>query len=228
MAMELNADFGARAVVHAAGLPWVAAPAVGVHRRMLDRLGDEVARATSIVRYAPGSSFPAHVHGGGEEFLVLEGVFADESGDMPAGTYVRNPPGTSHAPASPEGCIIFVKLWQFDPGDRTPVRLDTTQVTLEPLPGRHDAVGAILHRDGIEEVRLEQWDLGAAVDLHLPGGGELLVLNGSFLSEGETFERMSWLRLPAGADLKAVAGEAGSRLWVKTGHLQAPVRLPSP
>src|SRR3954470_9992491 len=53
--MELNADFSQRVVVHAARLPWVASPMPGVERRMLDRIGEEVARATSIVRYAPGS-----------------------------------------------------------------------------------------------------------------------------------------------------------------------------
>ena len=65
---------------------------------MLDRIGDEVARATSIVRYAPGSSFARHEHAKGEEFLVLEGIFSDDSGDYPAGFYVRNPPGSGHTP----------------------------------------------------------------------------------------------------------------------------------
>ena len=69
--MEINADFSQRVVVHAAQLPWVPSPMAGVERRMLDRIGDEVARATSIVRYAPGSQFSPHTHGGGEEFLVL-------------------------------------------------------------------------------------------------------------------------------------------------------------
>ena len=68
--MEINADFSQRVVVHAAQLPWVPSPMAGVERRMLDRIGDEVARATSIVRYAPGSQFSPHTHGGGEEFLV--------------------------------------------------------------------------------------------------------------------------------------------------------------
>src|SRR5580704_18221339 len=103
--MELNADFSRRAAVHAASLPWVPSPMAGVERRMLDRIGDEVARATSIVRYAPGSHFSPHTHDGGEEFLVLDGVFQDEHGDYPAGSYVRNPrpPGTHPAqpPAAP-------------------------------------------------------------------------------------------------------------------------------
>ena len=89
--MNINADFSKRVAVYAARLPWVPSPMKGVDRRMLDRVGDEVARATSIVRYAPHSHFSPHTHGGGEEFLVLEGVFQDEHGDFPAGSYIRNP-----------------------------------------------------------------------------------------------------------------------------------------
>jgi anti-sigma factor ChrR (cupin superfamily) len=105
-------------------------PESGVDRLMLDRIGDEVARATSIVRYAPGSSFSEHVHAKGEEFLVLEGVFSDKSGNYPTGTYVRNPPGSSHAPHSVDGCRILVKLRQFDADDLTPVVIDSTDQEL--------------------------------------------------------------------------------------------------
>src|SRR4249920_1637731 len=111
--MELNADFSRRAVIHAASLAWTPSPIAGVERRMLDRIGEEVARATSIVRYAPQSRFSRHTHEGGEEFLVLEGVFQDEHGDFPAGCYVRNPPTSSHTPGSLPGTTIFVKLRQF-------------------------------------------------------------------------------------------------------------------
>src|SRR3954453_14131834 len=122
--MDLNADFGARAAVHSARLDWTPSPIPGVDRRMLDRIGDEVARATSIVRYAPHSHFSPHIHGGGEEFLVLDGIFQDEHGDYPAGSYVRNPSSSRHTPGSASGCVLFVKLWQFDLKDRTPVRPD--------------------------------------------------------------------------------------------------------
>lgn len=116
--MLINEDLTKRALVHAAKLDWVPSPAKGVDRRMLFRIGDEKARATSIVRYAPESSFAHHLHPGGEEFLVLDGTFQDESGDFPAGTYVRNPPGTGHTPKSDGGCTILVKLWQFKADDR--------------------------------------------------------------------------------------------------------------
>ncbi|HEY9660942.1 MAG TPA: cupin domain-containing protein, partial [Allocoleopsis sp.] len=102
--MKLHADLSQRAVVVSEDLPWIDSPMPGVQRRMLERDGEEVARATSIVRYAPGSAFSPHTHGGGEEFLVLEGVFSDEQGDYPPGTYVRNPVGSTHTPSSREGC----------------------------------------------------------------------------------------------------------------------------
>ena len=217
--MELNADFSTRVVVHAAGLPWVTSPIPGVERRMLDRIGDEVARATSLVRYAPGSHFSAHTHGGGEEFLVLEGVFQDEHGDVPAGCYVRNPPTSSHTPRSLPGCVIFVKLWQFDPGDRTHVRIDTARMPYLPDPRREGVKLMPLFQDARENVRLEWWAPNTEVDLTATGGMELLVLDGGFRDESERFEPLSWLRLPPGAKARATAGAGGSRVWVKTGHL---------
>lgn len=220
--MELNADFTRRVAVHAAGQPWVASPMPGVERRMLDRIGEEVARATSLVRYAPDSRFSRHVHGGGEEFLVLEGTFQDEHGDYPAGSYLRNPPTSSHTPGSSEGCTIFVKLWQFDPGDRTEIRLDSRRIAPVPAPGRPGVELVPLFSDSREEVRLELWQPGAAVALEAPGGLEILVLQGGFREGGEAFAPWSWLRLPAGARLLAEAGPQGARLWAKSGHL-APV-----
>ena len=217
--MELNADFSQRAVVHAARLSWVPSPMAGVERRMLDRIGDEVARATSIVRYVPDSHFSPHTHGGGEEFVVLEGVFQDEHGDYPAGSYVRNPPTSHHTPGSGKGCILFVKLWQFDPADRTRVRLDTGTMPYQPAADRPGVEVIPLFSDSREDVRLERWAPGAAISLPLSGGAEVLVLDGDFEDGGERFERQSWLRLPAGSTLVAKAGPEGCKLWVKTGHL---------
>jgi anti-sigma factor ChrR (cupin superfamily) len=218
--MEFNADFSRRVAVHAARLPWIASPIAGVDRRMLDRIGDEVARATSIVRYAPGSRFSAHTHGGGEEFLVLDGVFQDEHGDYPAGSYVRNPPTSRHTPGSAPGCVLFVKLWQFDLRDRVSLRRDTRAQTYAPAPDRPGVEIAALFRDSGEEVRIERWRPGASIVLDLPGGGEFLVLDGAFAEAGEGFAPHSWLRLPPRGRLRAVAGKDGCTLWVKTGHLR--------
>jgi len=218
--MRINADFTKRASVHAGESDWVRSPMPGVERRMLDRVGDEVARATSIVRYAPGTAFSPHTHLGGEEFFVLEGIFQDERGDYPAGSYVRNPPTSRHTPGSQAGCTIFVKLFQFDPADRSHVNVDTRLVDAVTPAGRQGVRLIPLFNDGREDVRLEEWQSGANVVLDLPGGFEALVLAGGFEEGGETFARHSWLRLPNASRLTAVAGAAGARLWIKTGHLQ--------
>jgi len=206
--MDLNADFTKPVLLNTDQIEWLASPMRGVHRRMLDRIGDEVARATTIVRYAPGSHFSPHVHSGGEEFIVLEGVFQDEHGDYPVGSYVRNPPTSSHRPGAEEGCVIFVKLWQFDKEDRTQVKIDMNT----------------LFEDGRETVQVETWDAGAQVALDLPEGGEFLVLEGGFETGGdiggEMLGRHSWLRLPMGARLEAVAGPKGAKVWMKTRHLR--------
>lgn len=217
--MELNADFSRRAVVHAARLPWTPSPMPGVERRMLDRIGDEIARATSIVRYAPRSHFSPHVHGGGEEFLVLEGVFQDEHGDYPIGSYVRNPPQSRHTPGSEAGCVIFVKLWQFDPEDRTSVRIDTNEVPLVSAIDRSGVDSALLFRNAHEEVRIERWAANTHVVLSATGGIEVLVLEGELVEGAERFTYQSWLRLPASSTFDARAGSNGCKVWIKTGHL---------
>jgi hypothetical protein len=214
--MELNADFSQRVAVHATHLPWMPSPLAGVDRRMLDRIGGEVARATTIVRYSPGSRFSSHTHDGGEEFLVLDGFFSDEHGDYPAGSYVRNPPTSHHTPGSAPGCTLFVKLWQFDPADRTHIRINTYNRPFLPAPDLPGIELMPLFRDDREDVRLERWAPAAEVTLSIPSGIELLVLDGDFSEGDESFQPQSWLRLPAGATLRARAGIGGTRLWVKS------------
>ncbi len=193
---------------------------------MLDRIGDEVGRATSIVRYAPKSRFSPHTHGGGEEFLVLDGVFQDERGDYPVGTYVRNPPGSRHKPGSEPGCTIFVKLWQFDPEDHTALRIETATLPFGSAPGQPGVEQVRLFENEAECVRLESWLPGSLLDAAVEGGIELLVLEGSFREAGEDFVTNSWLRLPAQSRLRAQAGSRGCKLWVKSGHLAQSMRLP--
>ncbi|SLN40738.1 cupin domain-containing protein [Ruegeria meonggei] len=214
--MELNADFKTRVVVHSEQLEWNASPMPGVDRRMLDRIGGEVARATTIVRYAPGSKFSEHTHTGGEEFIVLDGVFQDEHGDFPEGTYVRNPPTTAHTPGSEPGCTIFVKLWQFDMADRNQFRKTMAEELTDPVDG---VTTAELHSDARETVTYSHLDAGATLENTDVGGIEMLVIAGSVTESSDTLEKGAWLRLPEGARLSATAGPDGAKLWIKTGHL---------
>lgn len=219
--MQLNADFTQRILIHSNDLPWVASPMAGVERRMLDRIGDEVARATTIVRYAPNSHFAAHTHSGGEEFLVLDGVFQDEHGDYPAGSYIRNPPTSSHTPGSEFGCTIFVKLWQFDADDRTQVKIDMSKMGSVAAADRNGVSVMPLFEDDRETVQLETWAAGTEVVIDAPQGAECLVLEGEFTTDkGEALRQHSWLRLPQGDKLTAYAGIDGAKVWIKSRHLR--------
>lgn len=217
---RINADFGEREVVHSDTIEWIPSPMAGVDRRPLDRVGNEVARATSIVRYAPGSAFSPHIHKGGEEFLVLDGVFSDEHGDFPAGSYIRNPPHSSHTPGSAPGCVILVKLWQFDPADRTHIRLRTDHMTPVKNADYEGVQTLPLYTDQREDVVLHLLAPGAALPLEAAGGAEVLVVQGAAVEGGDRLVKNSWLRSPVNTTLSLRAGEHGARLWVKTGHLR--------
>jgi anti-sigma factor ChrR (cupin superfamily) len=216
--MDLHNDLNQPVVLDTRSLPWMASPMAGVERRMLDRRGGEVARATSIVRYAPGSRFERHSHGGGEEILVLEGVFSDELGNYPPGTYLRNPIGSAHAPYSETGCTILVKLHQMHPDDRQRVVIDTRSAPWRPglVPG---LTVLPLHGWGSEQVALVRWAPGTVFVSHgHPGGEEILVLEGVFADEGGSYPAGCWLRHPPGS-VHRPWSEEGCTIWVKTGHL---------
>ncbi|MEO1467476.1 MAG: cupin domain-containing protein [Pseudomonadota bacterium] len=217
--MELNSDFTRRVLVRAAENPWRPSPMAGVERRMLDRIGGEVARATTIVRFAPGAEFHAHTHDGGEEFIVLDGVFVDEHGAFPAGSYIRNPPTSHHHPSAPEGTTILVKLHQMQPGDRSHVRIDTGKTRPVAVEGRPGVRVLPLFSDGHEDVRIETWEAGAAVSLDAPAGLEIFVLSGALEADGDAMAGWDWLRVPPGGRVEAVAGPEGARVWVKAEHL---------
>jgi anti-sigma factor ChrR (cupin superfamily) len=216
--MKLHADLTERAVVSSEVLPWRDSPLPGVHRRMLERDGEEVARATSIVRYAPDSHFSAHTHGGGEEFLVLDGVFSDEHGDFGPGSYVRNPPGSRHTPRSGPGCTIFVKLRQMDPDDRETVRIDTTSATWEP--GKDAGSSYLpLYQRGSERVALVRFAPGTHLGRHRHAGGEeVLVLEGTLADDLGSYPKGTWVRNPPGSE-HAPFSDGGCLFYLKSGHL---------
>jgi anti-sigma factor ChrR (cupin superfamily) len=222
--MELHADLSQRALLDSHALAWTPSPMAGVERRLLDRRGGEVARATSIVRYAPGSHFARHSHGGGEEILVLEGTFSDDLGHHPAGSYLRNPVGSSHAPFSEGGCTILVKLRQMHPADQQHVAIDTRSAAW--VPGLVPGLAVMpLHAFGSEHVALVRWAAGTHFACHgHPGGEEILVLDGVFEDEHGTYPAGSWLRNPPGSVHKPWS-TAGCTIWVKTGHLPATVGI---
>lgn len=200
---DIRADFSRGALVRPPDFEWRPSPGGEVERMMLDRVGDEVAIATSLVRYPPGSRFPAHEHPMGEEYLVLEGEFGDEHGRQPAGTYVRNPPGSGHAPFSDPGCVIWVKLRQFHPEDRRHVVARIDDAALPDGIAQRE-----LHCFADEVVKVITAPAGSAVAI--PAGElvqEVLVVAGTARLNDLELPRWSWLRLAAGegAELAAAA-----------------------
>ena len=217
----LNADFDAPVRIAAADAPWLPSPQPGVERRPLDRIGGELARATSLVRYAPGSRFERHVHGAGEEILVLDGVFSDETGDHPAGTYLRNPPGSAHAPHSRDGCLLFVKLRQFAADDLQGVRIDTRRASWRPGLVAGLSVLPLHGHDGVDTA-LVRWAPNTRFQTHThPGGEEILVLDGVFRDEAGDHPALTWLRSPRWSRHTPFTGPEGALIYVKVGHLGA-------
>jgi len=218
--MRINADFSEPVVVRPDDYRWVDSPMPGVERVMLDRIGDEVARATSLVRFAPNSTFSPHVHSGGEEFLVLEGEFGDEHQTYPAGYYVRNPIGTSHSPrVGDAGCTILVKLHQFDIEDDASVAINTHEGDWigNYAPGL-DLM--LLHQFRNENVVLLRWAPNTPFKEHdHDGGEEVFVIDGSISDENGGYPASTWLRLPDGSNHKVCSGDDGALLYLKAGHL---------
>ncbi len=207
-----------RVAIGTATMPWEDSPSAGVQRKKLEREAAESGQVTSVVRYAPGSSFSPHRHPLGEEILVLEGVFSDEHGHYPAGTYLRNPPGSSHAPASDPGCTLFVKLNMFHPDDSDTVRVDTSSAAWRP--GLANGLSVMpLHEFRNEHTALVRWQPGTQFPAHLhEGGEEIFVVSGEFEDDRGSYPAGTWLRSPPGSSHEPFSRE-GCTILVKTGHL---------
>ncbi|HRD65581.1 MAG TPA: cupin domain-containing protein [Candidatus Competibacter sp.] len=217
---DCHPDLCRRAAVDTAALDWDASPSGTVWRKPLYRVGGEHGPVTSLVCYAPGGSFRPHAHPEGEEILVLDGVFADEHGDYPAGTYLLNPDGSRHAPRSGAGCLLFVRLRQYPGADRPRIVLDTTAGAWAagPAPGIENQ--QLYAQAGYpERMRLERWAPGASRPrLGLAGGEEILVLEGELGDEDGVCGPGGWLRYPAG-DAGRFRSTTGCRLYVRLGGL---------
>ena len=217
----LNLDFTKRVLFETDKMDWVASPSAGVFRKRLARSDEEGGHVTSIVKYEKGASFTAHKHPIGEEILVLEGVFSDETGDYGPGTYIRNPPGSQHTPFSKEGCTIFVKLNQFNEHDDQFVRIDTTSTKW--LQGIGGLQVMPFHDFEHEHVALVKWPAKEVFQSHKHfGGEEVLVLSGEFRDEHGQYPVNTWIRSPHMSEHHPFVSEE-TVILVKTGHLPVTV-----
>jgi anti-sigma factor ChrR (cupin superfamily) len=214
----LNMDFTQRVVIDTAKQDWTPSPMAGVWRKPLAREESERGHATSIVRYEAGARFSAHDHPLGEEILVLDGVFSDQTGDYPAGTYFRNPEGFRHAPFSEEGCVLLVKLHQFQTGDTEHVVIDTHSASFNPGIGKLEVLS--LHQHEAEQVALVRWPAGEKFQAHKHfGGEEIYVISGEFKDEFGSYPAGSWIRSPHMSEHVPFV-EVDTLIWVKVGHLK--------
>ena len=213
----LNLDFSKKVVIETASMDWVTSPMPGVWRKPLAREEAEQGHATSIVRYEPGSRFSPHDHPKGEEILVLDGVFSDETGDYPAGTYFRNPEGFRHAPFSNEGCLLLVKLHQFQADDADHVVIDTYNEPFRPGSGNLQVLP--LHEHGTEQVALVSWPAGEHFQAHTHfGGEEIYIISGELIDEYGRYPEGTWIRSPH-LSRHCPFVERETLIWVKVGHL---------
>lgn len=215
----LNGELDRRINVDSHTLDWEESPGGEVLRKRLHRVGPaESGQVTSLVRYQPGSQFPSHRHPEGEEILVLEGVFSDEHGDWPAGSYLLNPEGFAHSPFSTQGCLLFVKLRQFPGHDREHVIRDTQSAQWRSSV-RRGVYWQKLYAQApySDHMRLERWSRPGDVGLlNFPQGAELFVLNGRFSDEHGSYGKHTWLRLPPGCSLTPEGNET-CELYIKEG-----------
>lgn len=217
----LHDDLYQPAHVDTNALPWVDSPEPTVHRKLIERAGGDGTRATSLVRFDAGAHFPSHTHHGGEEFLVLDGTFVDENDSYPAGTYVRNPPGSHHAPSAPDGCTIFVKLHHLPAEESEQIVIDTR--TQPWLPGLVQGLEVMPLGDFEgEHTALVRWAPNTVFKPHHHfGGEEIFVLEGVFSDETGDYPAGHWLRSPHWSAHTPFTRE-GCTIWVKTGHLPIP------
>ena len=206
---------------HTDEMEWQPSPSPTVWRKRLELDGPaEAGRVTSVVRYLPDASFPPHPHPDGEEILVLDGVFTDQTGDHGAGSYLLNPEGFEHGPSSGPGCILLVKLRQYPGAGREVVRVDSARAVWSP----HAVAGVEvleLYRsdDHPEEMRLVRIAAGADVPAQgFPRGEEIFVVDGSFRDEHGAYRAGSWVKYPPGGE-HTPRSDGGCTLYVKKGHL---------
>ena len=213
----LNMDLSKTVCLTPDDQQWSRSPADGVSRIPLEREAEESGHTTSFVRFEPGSFFPAHQHLQGEEIYVLDGVFSDEHGDYPAGTYIRNPPGSRHTPFTRQGCTLFVKLDQFQKGDQEHVVIRPDEQTWRPGIGKLKV--SSLHVFNTESTALVWWPENEVFQPHTHyGGEEILVIKGKFIDEHGEYPAGSWIRSPhMSKHFPYVKQE--TLILVKVGHL---------
>jgi anti-sigma factor ChrR (cupin superfamily) len=215
--LPYNMNRDEKLVVNTESLEWIDSPSAKVKRKQLEREKEESGQVTSIVEYKPGAKFAQHSHPLGEEIFVISGEFADESGRYPAGTYIRNPPGSAHSPFSEKGCVLFVKLNQFLSQDSERVVVESEKLNWQQ--GHGSLKVKPLHSIEGRGTALVLWPIAAKFQKHSHWGGEeIFVLSGTFQDEFSDYPKGTWIRSPHLSEHNPFS-EEGCLILVKTGHI---------
>lgn len=215
---EVRSNYFERAVVRPLDGDFSPSETPGAVRSILDWNDGEVPRATAIARYTPGTSIPSPPEGIGEEIFVLKGSYEDALGVYSAGTYLRNPSGTSHNARTVDGCELFVKPARFDSEERDRIVVDTRKSAW--LPGLIEGLSVLpLYAHGTESVALVRWLPHTSFMPHTHfGGEEILVLLGVFEDEHGAYPAGTWVRSPSMSRHQPFTVE-GCVILVRVGHL---------
>jgi anti-sigma factor ChrR (cupin superfamily) len=216
----INADLSEYVAIDTNKMAWEASPSSTVWRKPLYRAGDEFSAVTSIVKYEAEGKFRTHHHPQGEEIFVLEGEFCDDHGRYPAGSYILNPDGSKHAPYSDTGCILFVRLRQYDGKDRLQTVINTHDAQWKPgLVGGLSVLPLYSQEQYPENMALVRWQAGTQFHRHThPGGEEIYVLEGTFEDEHGVYPAGTWIRAPH-MSIHQPFSRDGCLIYVRVGGL---------
>jgi len=213
------AGMAGRRIVDCNTIAWQPSPAPGVWRKRLWHVGPaEAGRVTSVVRFDPGAGFPSHGHPDGEEIFVLAGTFSDADGEYPAGSYVLNPDGSTHAPWSAGGCTILVRLRQHPGGAWRRQAVSTDEVRWQPRKDGRSAERLIAtNPDGRGRTSVIRIEPGGRVPRHGHAlGEEIFVLSGELADAFGRYPAGTWIRNPVGS-ARALSAENGCTFLLTTG-----------
>ena len=219
---DINADLNQQVVIDTANMEWQPSPSGTVWRKPLYREGGEFGPVTSIVKYDAGGKFRTHSHPQGEEIFVLEGEFCDDHGRYPAGTYLLNPDGTQHAPYSDQGCILLVRLRQYDGEDRKQVLINTNETSWhQGIVEGLTVLPLYSQMDYPENMALVRWQPETYFPQHThPGGEEIFVIEGTFEDDHGVYPQGTWIRSPHMSIHRPYSKE-GCLIYVRVGGLAA-------
>ena len=216
--MQFNDDITQRVVLESSILPWIGSSLPCVQSKLLEHRADEFARTTSIERYEANTHLGTYEYPLGQEILVLEGDYEDEVGVYGAGTYVKNPPKSSHSIRSKSGCTIFVKNNYLTLDDNQRTLLDTQSANW--LQGLVTGLTVLpLAEFGTKHTALVRWAPETRFNPHRHyGGEEILVLECVFEDEFGKYPVGTWMRSPHMSGHHPFSIQ-GCLILVMTGHL---------